>query len=174
MVRWFFINGFPKSIVHFPGWSDPSPETGYCWFDAPLAIAGYQVEGLVLHGGYLQHVPDANVTFELRVANPRGNRTIPLARIDWRCAQGGHTNPRRQGSPVSGKRLSPSHHHSFALNWNYREERMEGRNLPMAEDLPEGVSSFESLREFTGKMFRITNMDVVGLPEWEYELFPND
>ena len=50
---------------------------------------------------------------------------------------------------------------------------MEWGNLPMAEDMPEEIKSFEGLRDFTGKSFRITNMDIVGLPRWEYDLFPN-
>lgn len=55
-----------KAIAQFPGWSEPEPETGYCWFNAPLMIAGVIEQGLVLHGGFIKHVPDANVFFELR------------------------------------------------------------------------------------------------------------
>lgn len=95
-----------KAIAQFPGWSEPEPETGYCWFNAPLMVAGVIEQGFVLHGGYLKHVPDANVSFELRALKPGARRTIPIARLDWRAVRGGHTNPRRPGSPVSGLRVS--------------------------------------------------------------------
>jgi hypothetical protein len=162
-----------KSIENFPGWSEPEPETGYCWFNAPLTIAGVVEQGFVLHGGYLKRVPDANVTFELRAANPGGKRTVPLARIDWRSVRGGHTNPRRKGSPVSCKRVGPSHHHSFELNWVEHEARMRFGNLPMADDVAEEIASFESLRDSVGNLFRINNIGVVTTPKWEYDLFAN-
>ncbi len=162
-----------KAIAQFPGWSEPEPETGYCWFNAPLMIAGVVEQGLVLHGGYLKRVPDANVSFELRASKPGVKRTVPISRIDWRAVRGGHSNPRRPGSPVSGKRVSDSHHHSFTLNWLEAESRMRKGNLPMAEDIEQEIQTFESLRRETGILFRINNIDLVQLPKWEYDLFPD-
>lgn len=160
-----------KEIAQFPGWSEPEPETGYCWFNAPLLIGGVVEQGFILHGGCLKRVPDANVTFELRARKPGGKRTVCFDRIDWRAVRGGHSNPRRPGSPVSGKRVGPSHHHSFDLNWLEAEKRLRGRNLPMADDIDEEIQSFESLLEFTGNRFRINNICVVTLPKWEYDFF---
>jgi hypothetical protein len=162
-----------KAIAQFPGWSEPEPETGYCWFNAPLMIAGVVEQCFVLHGGYLKHVPEANVSFELRATKPGAKRTVPMARVDWRAVRGGHTNPRRPGSPVSGLRTSASHHHSFALNWIAHEGRLRKGNLPMAEDIDQEIQSFESLRAAVGILFRINNIDVVGTPKWEYDLFAN-
>lgn len=160
-----------KSLAPFQGWSEPEPETGYCWFNAPLIIAGVVQQGFILHGGYLKHVPEANVTFELQAGKPGVRKKVPLARIDWRSVSGGHTNPRRSGSPVSGRRVSPSHHHAFELNWFEPERRMRGGNLPMAEDIDQSIQSFESLRSLVGNLFRINNIDIVPPPKWEYDLF---
>ena len=162
-----------KAIAQFPGWSEPEPETGYCWFHAPLMIAGVVEQGFVLHGGYLKHVPEANVSFELLVSKPGGKRKMAMARVDWRAVRGGHTNPKRKGSPVSGLRVSNSHHHSFELNWLTIEERLRSGNLPMAEDIDQGIQSFELLRELVGNLFRINNIGVVTPPKWEYDLFGN-
>lgn len=162
-----------KAIAQFPGWSEPEPETGYCWFNAPLMIAGVVEQGFVLHGGFLKRIRDANVTFELQVSRPGIRRKVPLARVDWRAVRGGHSNPRRKGSPVSGKRVGPSHHHAFDLNWVEAERRMRFGNLPMADDIDQGIQSFEALRLAVGNLFRINNLDVVPPPKWEYDLFDN-
>lgn len=162
-----------KAIAQFPGWSEPEPETGYCWFNAPLMIAGVIEHGFVLHGGFIKHVPDANVSFELRALKPGAKRTVAIARIDWRAVRGGHTNPKRPGSPVSGIRVSDSHHHSFTLNWLEHETRLRSGNLPMAEDIDQQIQTFESLRATVGILFRINNIDIVQPPKWEYDLFSN-
>lgn len=160
-----------KAIAQFPGWSEPEDETGYCWFNAPLAITGVIEQGFVLHGGYLKEVYDANVTFELNFTIPGQRKRCPIARIDWKALRGGHSNPKRSGIAVSGQRVSDSHHHAFDLNWVESESRMRFGNLPMAEDIPQEIQSFESLLPFVGKSFRINNIDVVTPPKWEYTLF---
>jgi hypothetical protein len=162
-----------KMIAQFPGWSEPEPETGYCWFNAPLMIEGVVEQGFVLHGGHLKHVHDANVSFELRAIKPGSKRAVPLARIDWKAVRGGHTNPKRKGIAGSGKRVGPSHHHSFDLNWVASENRMRLGNLPMAEDIDQGIQTFESLLATVGNLFRINNIAVVSPPKWEYDLFDN-
>lgn len=162
-----------KEIAQFPGWTEPEAETGYCWFNAPLMFGGVVEQGLVLHGGCLKHVPEANVTFEIRVSRPGGHHTVPLARIDWRAVSGGHSNPRRSGSLVSGKRCSNSHHHAFELNWLEAEERMRKGNLPMADDIPQGIQTFEDLRKEAGILLGINNIGVVTPPKWEYDMFRN-
>ncbi len=162
-----------KAIAQFPGWSEPEPETGYCWFNAPLIVGDVVEQGFILHGGHLKNVPDANVSFELQASQPGKRRKVPLARLDWRAVSGGHTNPKRTGSPFSGRRLSSSHHHSFSLNWIEAEQRMRSGNLPMAEEIDQAIQSFESLRKLVGNLFRINNIDVVSPPKWEYGLFDN-
>jgi hypothetical protein len=163
-----------KMLAQFPGWTEPEVETGYCWFNAPLSIGGVVQQGLVLHGGCLKNVPDAHVTFVIQATKPGTRRIIPLARIDWRSVTGGHSNPRRSGSPVSGKRCTNSHHHAFDLNWLEADGRMRGGNdLPMADDFPQEIQSFEGLLDMVGNLFRINNIEVVSPPKWEYELFRN-
>jgi len=162
-----------KALARFPGWSEPEPETDYIWFNAPIEIAGVVETSFVLHGGCIRTVPDRNVTFELRCSAPSKKRTMPIARIEWRSLQGGHSNRRRKGSAASGKRVSETHHHSFDLNWIESERRMRSGNLPQAEEIDQEIQSFESLLDCVGKLFRINNMRIVTCPPWAYDLFNN-
>ncbi len=142
------------------------------WFVAPLAIAGVVQEAFALHGICLKYAPERNVAFEFKALGPK-RRKIPLARYEWRSLRGGHTNPRRAGSPVSGQRVTATHFHSFDLNWLEAERRMRSGNLPQAVSVAEEPQSFESLREEVGNLFRINNMNVVLPPPWEYKMFAN-
>jgi hypothetical protein len=168
--------GFPelfaarKEVDRFPGWTEPEAETGAMWFVAPLAIGGVTQEAFTLHGLALKYAPDRNVCFELRALGPR-NRKVPLARYEWRSLRGGHTNSRRAGSPVSGERVTPTHYHSFNLNFLPEHRRMRSGNLPQAESVEADPQSFESLRVEVGNLFRINNMSIVFTPPWEYGMF---
>lgn len=160
-----------KELATAPQWSEPEPETDYLWFDVPIIVGGIVESGIVFHGGcYRQHV-DHHVTFELRAIN--GRKKTPLQRIDWRSLNGGHSNKVREGSEVSGKRVDASHMHAFTLNYSQAEDRMRGSNLPMADDLAQEIQSFESLREFVGQAFAISNIHIVSTPPWAYNLFGN-
>ncbi|MBT9161134.1 MAG: hypothetical protein DDT26_02435 [Dehalococcoidia bacterium] len=158
-----------KAVAQFPGWSAPEPETDYVWFNAPLEIGGVIEAGLVLHGGCYSRKPDKHVTLELIARSP-GGRKMPLARIDWRSPSG-HTNQRRAGSPVSGMRVSETHHHAFELNWLEAERRIRRGNLPQASEIEQEIQSFESLRVFAGNQWRINNIAIVSVPPWAYDLF---
>ena len=146
-----------KEISQFPGWSEPEAETGAMWFIAPLSIAGVVQEAFALHGVCLKYAPDRNVVFELRALGPR-RRKISLTRYEWRSLREGHTNSRRSGSPVSGKRVGATHYHSFDLNWLEAERRMRSGNLPQADNVEKEPQSFESLTAEVGNRFRINNM----------------
>lgn len=161
-----------KRLSIWTGWSAPEPETGYCWFDAPLEIGGVVEAGFVLHGGSYKFHPDKHVTFELKVARPGVRRKIPLARVDWRSLTGGHSNRRGPALPWAGKRVGDSHVHGFDINWLESEGRMR-TDLSQAEPIPEEIQSFESLREYAGILFRISNIDIVERPDWEYGLLYN-
>jgi hypothetical protein len=159
-----------KAISAFPGWSAPEPETGYIWFDAPLEIGGVTEQGFVLHGGCLVFQPECNVSFEIRINKSPGRRCVPLMRICWRSLKGGHTNPRRAGEEMSGRRLGDTHFHTFDRNWLAENGRMRAGNLRMAQAIEQDIQSFTALRDFVGKQFRINNIDVVTVPDWEYRL----
>jgi len=50
----------------------------------------------------------------------------------------------------------------------------EGRmrtDLSQAEPMPSEIQSFESVRSYAGKLFRINNTGLVSQPPWEYRLF---
>jgi hypothetical protein len=159
-----------KLIPAFPGWSQPEAESGYSWFDVSLEIEGVVEAGFIFHGGYLRDRPDCNVTFELRVGKRPGRPCVPLARICWKSLKGGHSNDRRWESAWAGKRVPSTHYHAFELNWDEERQRMKGLNLPVAMPIAEPLETYEALRFFSGKALRISNIDVVGLPKWEYRL----
>lgn len=160
-----------KTVDHFPGWSRPDEEDGYSHFLAPLAIDGVTEAGLFLQGGAFPSVPDRHVTFEIVVYTAGGTRRTKLMRVDWRSLTGGHTNRSRYGCPPEcPRRVTDTHFHSFDTNWIDAEARMRGRKLPCAEEIVEELQSFEDLRKFVGKHFRINNIDIVPPPEWEYKL----
>lgn len=159
-----------KTLSVFPGWSEPEGETGYLWFDAPLDVGGVTEQGFVLHGGCYRYQPDRNVTFEVRVSKIPGRRCIPLMRTCWRSLKGGHTNPLRRDHPLSGKRVGPTHVHPFHANWLPDRERMRAGNLPFAEAIGQDFQSFTIFRDYAGNRFRINNIGVVTVPNWEYRL----
>jgi hypothetical protein len=162
-----------KLIAYFPGWSSSEEETGYIWFDAPLDIGGVTEAGLVLHGGAYVNMPEQHVTLELIVRNLKGKRRIALARLDWRSLKGGHTNPRGGPKGLSGKRMPPTHLHDFEINHDEKKCRMSA-GLRWARPIEPELLSFEDVRAFAGKHFRINNMQIVDTPTWEYDLFGDE
>jgi len=158
-----------KLIAAFPGWSDPEPETSYAWFVAPLQIGGVVEERLVLQGGCYIDQPDRHVTFELHFTKKPGQSKRPLERIDWR-SRGGHTNRARKNMPLCPPRVSNTHLHAFDLNWDPIRLRFRGEDLPYACEIEEQLATFEDLRAYTGKRFKISNINLVSTPPWEYLL----
>jgi|ERR1700730_6683125 hypothetical protein len=158
-----------KSIAFFPGWSPPEPETDWICFSAPLAVDGIVEPGLQLFGGCFKTYPNENVTFELLIARTPTSRRTAIERFDWKSLQGGHSNKR--GRPeVIPRRTVPTHIHSFELNFQQKRSRMiEG--LPLADNVASSLETFESVRTFVGSRLNISNIDVVAVPEWEYNLF---
>lgn len=159
-----------KLIAAFPGWSDPEPETSYSWFNAPLEIGGVIEPGLMLHGGCYIDQPNRHVSLELHIAKTPGRQMRPLERIDWRSNKGGHTNVVRSGMPQVPPRVSSTHLHAFELNWEAGKLRMRGPDLPYACEIAEDLSDFETLRAYAGKRLRISNINLVSTPAWEYAL----
>lgn len=158
-----------KRIAVWPGWSKPEPETGYCWFMSPLEIGGVIEADFALHGGTYIDRPEQHVTFELKVGKTGVRRKVPLARVCWRSLTGGHTNRRGPTVPWAGKRVGESHVHGFDINWLESEGRMR-TDLSQAEPFSQEIESFEELRRHVGILFRISNIDIVDRPQWEYKL----
>ena len=160
-----------KTIAFMPDWSKPDDEDGYSHFQAPLAINGITEAGLFLSGGAYPSAPDRHVTFEIVWLTGQGARQLKLMRMDWRSLRGGHTNLRKYGCPPECPgRTSYTHFHAFDINWREPEDKMRGKRLPCARDVEENLESFEALRTYVGKYFRINNIDIVPPPEWVYKL----
>lgn len=160
-----------KALVQAPNWSPPEPETGHIWFNAPLDIGGATEAGLFLHGGCTVNLPDRAVVFELVLTGYKGRRRTPLERVCWRSLQGGHSNRRGRNAPLSGKRVGDTHLHAFGDNFSAVHDRMMGGNLPQADGISEILDTYESLREYVGKRFKINNIGIVPVPPWSYTLF---
>ncbi len=126
--------------------------------------------GLFLEGGTYMSFPEKNVTFELVLLTGGGSRRIKLMRIDWRSLRGGHTNQRRYGCQNCPRRTSDTHFHAFDINWREADQKFRSPRLPCARDIEEKLQSFEELRSYVGKHFKINNIDVVARPDWEYRL----
>ena len=160
-----------KEIGHFPGWSNPDPESDYLWFDAPIEIYGIAEAGLVLHGGCFAHQSDHNVSFELRFLKKIGRRCIPLERLDWRSLQGGHSNPLYPRTEWSGIRVSDTHLHEFHLNFVKEEQRMRNGGLRIAREVCRPLETLDAAIEFVGRRLNMSNIQVVTEPSWVYDLF---
>jgi len=158
-----------KAISRFPGWSKADDEDDYSHFQAPLSINDMTEAGLFLEGGTYAHIPDQNVCFEVVLLTHGGAKRHKLMRVDWRSLKGGHTNQRRFDCPGEcPKRTGDTHFHSFDINWRKAEQKLRSPRLPCAVDIEDNLQSFEELRSFVGKHFRIKNIDLVLPPEWEY------
>ena len=100
-----------------------------------------------------------------------GRKCVPLDRICWRSLKGTHTNPRKGTTEWAGKKVSDTHHHAFHLNWLPDMQRLREGNLRVAMEIDEQIRTFNHLIEYCEKGFRINNMSVVTVPNWEYNLF---
>jgi hypothetical protein len=125
---------------------------------------------LFLSGGCYPKYPNKHVTFEMYVVTASARR-LKLMRIDWRSMRGGHTNMRRYNCPPECPgRTSDTHFHAFEINWSEERKKLRGPRLPCARDIEENLQSFEQLRDYVGKHFKINNIDAILAPEWEYRL----
>jgi hypothetical protein len=159
-----------KRIARFPGWQRSGPEKSVLWFDAELEIEGVVEQGFILHGECRIDLPDQNVGLEIVYTIPGSRRRIPLARVDWLSIRGGHRNKRRKGWPMKGKRMPPTHFHPFDLNFNASTGKMRPGDLPVAAEISGELQTFESARAMAGFLLRISNIDLVSRPPWEYRL----
>jgi len=167
MVTFQDIATSEKVIPHFPGWSKPERESEHSYFEAPLDIGGVTEPGIILAGNCSLAHPDKHVTFEIYARKLPAKRRVPLMRVDWRRISGGHSNVRDRPAGLPS-RVSDTHHHSFALNFNPNTGRMRRGNLPLAEECGETLEDFEALCVYVGRAFRIKNMNIVSRPDWEY------
>jgi hypothetical protein len=161
-----------KAVPRFQGWAIPEDGQRGLWFETPLVIGGFLEQGLTLKGAAIINRPNANVTFEIRVTGASARRSFALMRACWRSLKGGHSNQRRwrQLVPETEKRTTASHFHPFELNWDANSGRLLGDNLPLAQSIPDTLSTFAEFRQFVAQAFNISNMHVVSEPPWEYSL----
>lgn len=159
-----------KQIATFPGWQRAGLEKAALWFDAPLEIGGVTERAFTLHGEARLDLADQNVGLELVYTIPNTRRRFSLARVDWRSIKGGHSNKRRKGWPLRGKRLPETHFHPFDLNYNATTKKMRTGDLPVAVEIVGELQTFESYRAMAGFLLRISNIDLVERPPWEYRL----
>jgi hypothetical protein len=170
MVTFVDIANAEKRIERFAGWVSQNPATSSLFFSAPLSIAGVIERGLILQGVCFRRRPDRAVTFEVYATNPPRPKKVPLMRLCWRSSRRGHSNFRRPPGHDLPSRTDPTHIHPFGLNWDTGGERMLKANLPLADNVPCLLETFEEARAYAGEAFKINNIDIVERPEWVYEL----
>lgn len=170
MVTFADIAGAEKRIERFAGWATQNPVTGSLFFSSELSIGGVIERGLILQGVCFRRRPDRAVTFEIYASDPPRPKRVPLMRLCWRSARRGHSNYRRPPGGNLPSRTDPTHIHPFDVNWDAGGKRMLKANLPLADNVPRLLETFEEARAYVGEAFRINNIDVVERPEWVYEL----
>jgi hypothetical protein len=139
-------------------------------FLTPLEVDGVTIAGLALRGVCYQHRPDEAVMLQMEAAMPGLRTRVPLVRLDWRPATGGHKNPRR-GPDLHAKRfITGSHLHPFELNWLFAAEVMRTGNLPFATAVSPDPNDFAEVLDLVGSVFRISNISLIETPSWSRKL----
>lgn len=163
-----------KSLPFRPKWDDASDPRRWV-FTVPLQVGEVIIGGFELRCRVSKQFIDRDALMQLEFARSQRDR-IELWRCQWRPFET-HTN-KKWGPPGFELQqfISQSHHHPFAENYLPAENRMRPGSLPAALPIipdPRGLSDFIA---FCGECFRITNMQIVELPQATDDLFwkPND
>lgn len=136
----------------------------------PLEIDEIILEGLLFRATALESMPDREVVFQLEyhgVAIPGG--TGPLVRFEWNSIRP-HNNKGIGPPEFRFMDVIPSHIHLFEDNWSQTNGALLRDNLPIARPISESIQSFTESLAYVGKLFRISNIDLVKVPEWVYKL----
>jgi len=131
-----------------------------------LAIDGLTEEGLFFRACVLEHLPDAEVMFQLEYHGLRiPGGTGPLCRVEWNPLRP-HNNRGRGPKEWRFAEQAGSHYHSFEDNWNAGAGALLRDNLPVAVPVAQDIQGLTGCLDFVGNLFRINNIDVVKTPEW--------
>jgi len=152
-----------KTVSAVPDWT--ADERGKQLMRLSLDIDGQTLQGLYLRLTAHRKFPDQEVTAQLEYQPPFQILTA-LGRIDWRPLKD-HTNPVNGPAKHRLKRITGSHHHSFALNWIPERSSMRETNLPFAEAINPDPSDFGQLLALVSKEFRISGIDGLPVPTWD-------
>lgn len=136
----------------------------------PLEIDEVIEEGFFFRGTALATLPDREMVFQLEyhgVKIPGG--TGPLARLEWNSIRP-HNNKGKGPEEFRFIDQKPSHVHLFEDNWCEKNGALLKDNLPIARPVIESIQGFNDCLAFVGKLFRISNIGLVKVPEWVYEL----
>lgn len=135
----------------------------------PLEIDEVIEEGFLFRATALERLPDREMMFQLeyhgiRIAGGAG----PLTRFEWNSRP--HNNKGKGPEEFRFLDLKPSHVHFFEDNWCEKNGAMLKDNLPIARPVIESIQGFSECLSYVGKLFRISNINLVKVPEWVYEL----
>ena len=132
----------------------------------PLEIDGLIEEGFFLRASALEHLPDQEVMLQLEyhgIRIPGG--TGPLIRMEWNSLRP-HNNKGRGTAELRFIEQSPSHIHHFEDNWDEHTGALLRDNLPIARPVSEPIQGFNDLLDFSGILFKISNIRLIKVPEW--------
>ncbi|MCC6480047.1 MAG: hypothetical protein IT552_12670 [Sphingomonadaceae bacterium] len=135
----------------------------------PLEIDEVIEEGLLFRATALERMPEREMMFQLEyhgVRIPGGSG--PLTRFEWNSRP--HNNKGKGPIEFRFMDLVPSHVHLFEDNWSDTKGAMLKDNLPIARPVNESIQQFSECLDYVGKLFRISNISLVKVPEWVYEL----
>ncbi len=92
-----------------------------------------------------------------------------MCRIEWRPLSA-HNN--KGLGPLAYQHLlqSGSHHHSFEINWAHCASQVRRGTLPLSVPIKDEPEDFGKLLALVGSEFKISNMDLVPVPPWQFEM----
>jgi len=159
-----------KRLDFRPQWDSSSDPRNFV-LTTPLTINEETVGGFELRARVSKQFVNRDAMLQLEFAATARSR-IELYRCEWRPF-GVHTN-KAWGPP--GFELASfrqqSHEHSFNDNWVESEERMRtGGSLPGARPINPDPTTLSEFVAFCGRCFRITNIDLLEIPQRNADFF---
>lgn len=109
--------------------------------------------------------PDADVVFQLE-HHPFSEFGGPICRMEWKPLRG-HTNKGCGPKALQFREIRGSHHHPFDLNWAHSEKEVKRGKLPIAIPIEPEPTNFRDFLAIIGKAFKIKNIQLIAVPEWQ-------
>lgn len=162
------LHNSSKTFSSPPSWHYDGREQEKWVMSVPLEIDYVTVEGLYLDGWCFTNAPESSVTFSL-LYRPATGLSGPIARLDWRPVHS-HKNGGRVAGDWKWKSIETTHLHGYDMNRSMGWARMVQNNLPIALPVDEDLRDFRALLGYSGRIWNISDMQRVPVPEWQNRL----
>lgn len=151
-----------------PEW-DAANDPRYFVFTVPLVIGEAIIGGFQLRAKVSKEFVDRDALMQLEFSVARRHQA--LWRIQWRPLET-HTNKGWGPKGYEYMRFDgTSHQHMFIDNWIPSEHRTRAKNLPGARPIEPDPGTLSEFIAFSGKCFRIKDVDLINLPPSTADMF---